>query len=180
MKQQLYDSNPKGQCRIDVQSLFPSAFVICYEQCIPAQLMQFPWMSWQYLSYIPPQGSWPLLHWGWGGKVPLRIQWPCSSLTMYFLMACWGHMCWLTLFRRNKNWQNSLEGSYDSALTEQHQTAELCLLFQQFTRCCDFFPEAGGKRDARQRGQNGTGRRGYLSSWKAILNNSSGIRKVTL
>lgn len=112
-------------------------------------------------------------------KVPLRIQQPCSSLTMYFLVACWGHVCWLTLFLRNKNWQMSLERDHDSALTEQHQSAELCLLFQQLTWGCDLFPQAGAKTDTRQRGQNGTGKRCHVPPWKAILNNSSGIRKAT-
>lgn len=37
-------------------------------------------------------------------------------------------MCWLILFLCNKNWQISLEGAHDSALTVQPQTAELCLV----------------------------------------------------
>lgn len=36
------------------------------------------------------------------------------------------------------------------------------------------------QRQMQGRGQNGTGRRCYFLPWKAILNNSSGIRKVTL
>ena len=116
-------------------SLFPSAFVIiCYKCCIPAQLCNSHGCLGSTWVTSHPKGDDPCFtERGGGGKVLLQIQWPCSSLTMYFLMACWGHTRWLTLFLRNKNGQISLERACDSALTEQHQTAELCLILAVLT-----------------------------------------------
>lgn len=153
-------------------------FRVCSLCCTHVQLMQFPWMSWQYLLHPTPREI-TLASLKGEKKIPPRIQQRSSSLTMYFLMTCWGLMRLLTQFLRNKNWQTSLERARDSALTEQHQTAEQCLLFWQLTWCCELFPHAGAKRGLRQRGPNGTRRSCYLLPWKAILNNLSGIRKVT-
>lgn len=132
-------------------------FRVCSLGCTPIQLMQFPCISWQYLLHpIPREATLASLR---GEKShSSQILQHSSSLTVYFRMTRWGLSHWLTRFLRNKNWQTSLWRAHDSALTEQHQTAEQCLCFWQLTRCCDLFPYAGAKRDLRQRGTNGTGR----------------------
>lgn len=96
------------------------------------------------------------------------------------LVTCWALTHLLTQSLRNENWQTSLERAHDSALTEQHQPAEQCLFFWQLTWCCDLFPCAGARRDLRQEAQMGQGEAATCCHEKAIPNNLSGIRKVTL
>lgn len=116
--------------------------------------------------YILPQGRWPLLH--WEGK---EKSLPDSTVQFQFdhvlLVTRWALTLLLTQSLRNENWQTSLERAHDSALTEQHQTAEQCLCFWQLTSCCDLFPCAGAKRGLRQRGPNGAGRSYHLLPWKS-------------